>query len=189
MYPHWFKRAPQVGDDPIGVLRWRVYNRTGGSTVAGNTYLFDLGLSTTATNEVSVADGALSAVTNTKWSGSDRGGGSDSAWRNIVTPATAYLRQGYYCMAESVAGDNEPLFVTVIGKVTLAASQTSSGVGDSTVTAGWQHFEPVNGASTLLYTTSATTTSRIVFVSTGSFVVASNVVTSTVAGYFNGFGF
>lgn len=179
-YPHWFKRAPQIGSLPIGELKWKVWNRSGGATVKGEVYQFDLGFTTTSTTETSATDGLLSAVTTMLW------GNSESAWRNIVLPATAFLRQGIFCRADAAVADNEPLTVTVLGPTSVTNSTTA--VGDGTVTTGYQHFEPVNGAATLSYTTSATSTSRLVFMSTESFVIASSAIAS-VNGMFNGFGF
>lgn len=179
-YPHWFSQVLTIGSLPIGLERRRVYNRTGGATVLGQVYQFDLGFTTTSTVESSVTDGLLSAVTTLKW------GNSESAWKNIVLPATAFLRQGIFCRADEAVADNEPLMVTIVGPTTLTNSTTA--VGDGTVTAGYQHFEPVNGSALALYATAATTTSRIVFVNTESFVIATSAI-ATATGMFNGYGF
>lgn len=179
-YPHWFKTVPHTGSLPIGAVGWKVWNRTGGATVVGQVYQFDLGFTTTSTTESSAVDGLLLPVTTMLW------GNSESAWRNIVTPATAYLRQGVFCRANAAVADNEPLEVTVIGPTSLKNSTTA--VADGAVASGFQHFEPVNGSSLALYAIASTSTVRQVFMSSAPFTIASSAI-ATVDGMFNGFGF
>lgn len=179
-YPHWFPQVPAVGQLPIGLARWNVWNRTGGATVKGNVYQFDFGLTTTSLVETQPATGnLLPAVLNYNWRA------PDSCWRNIVTPVSAYLRQAVFCMAESAVADNEELSVLVVGPATLKACTTA--VGDGTITAGGQRFEPQNASGAPLYTVGATT-SRLIFLNTSSFVIAGSAI-ATVDGMFNGFGF
>lgn len=178
-FPHWFKTAPQVGSLPIATLQWKVWNRTGAASVKGKVYQFDMGYTTTATNEVDQYGKTLPAVTTSNWKD------DNSCWKNVVLPATEYLRQAVFCTAEEAVADNYEMLVTVIGPATMVGATHT---GDGAVTAGWQTFVPANGVDEAAYITGQTNYSRVIFLSTSPFTVTSSVCTDTV-GMFNGFGF
>jgi len=179
IYPHWFVASPVAGANPCAELKWRVWNRTGSATVVGRVYQFDIGFTTTSTSETDEFGNVLPAVTTMNWMD------ANSCWRNVVTPVTAYLRQGFFCRADEAVADNASLMVTVMGPTTLTGATITA--SDSTVTNGGQMFIPANGVVTAAYSTAAST-SRIIFMNTASFSIVSNAI-SSVTGIFNGFGF
>lgn len=180
-YPHWFPQIIVPGQLPIGSVKWKVWNRTGGATVKGKVYQFDFGFTTTSLVETAPSTGVLlPAVTNFNWRA------PDSVWRNIVTPNAAYLRQGVFCCADAAVADNDELEVIVLGPATLKAATTA--VGDGTIVAGGQRFEPQTATDAAVYVVGAADTSRLIFLNTSSFVIATSAI-ATVDGMFNGFGF
>lgn len=95
--PPYFQKAPVVGALPYADMRWKVYNRTGGATVAGGLYMLDMSFSQAETTTDNWKDAA-------------------SCWRNIVgintastgtgTATTPFLYTGVFCIIQSVVADN-----------------------------------------------------------------------------------
>lgn len=181
-YPHWMKQAPIEGASVTGESRWRVWNRSGGATVKGSVYAFDLTMSTTSTTETDPVTGnLLSAVTNFNWQGD-----SSSAWSNIVLPATAILRQGVYCVAEEAVADNASLMVTVVGDVTITTVAYTA--VDGTVVTPGSVLIPTASSANPTHTNATTSTNKVIALTRASASVTSNTL-SSVPVIFNGWGF
>lgn len=117
-FPNYFTRTPVIGQPPWAEVRWKVYNRSGSATAAGNVYQLDMSMSQSQTTNYDWMDAA-------------------SVWRNIVVQSTSPTGtgsastpstfSGIFCVAtEAVADDAEleVLFQGTYSVLTLMASAT-----------------------------------------------------------------
>lgn len=117
-FPNYFQKTPVTSESPWAEQRWKVYNRTGGATVVGGVYMFDMAMSQAETTTYDWMDAA-------------------SAWRNIVAQGTYTTDTGtatvpgnyagFFCVATAAVADNAEFEVVVQGEVsmlTLAVNAT-----------------------------------------------------------------
>lgn len=178
--PHWFRETLQDGAAPIARETRKVWNRTGAALTAGGVYMFDLGLTETAESTANTRGIVLPAVTNHL--ANDNG----SAWRNIVVTQANLKRSATFCLALESVANNEETEVLVVGEVTALPAGVTAING---AIAPWATWVPVESVTTLTVTQANATTSRLVFHNTGTLAGNGSAVTTTAAGWFNGYGF
>lgn len=106
--PSWISAVDTDGGGMLSPLTMKVYNRTGGATVARGLYQFDMGYTAGAETTANTKGVLLPAVANGNWAD------PTGFWSNIVTPNASFTGHGYFCLAKEAVGDNEELEVDVI---------------------------------------------------------------------------
>jgi len=201
--PNYFANTTPVGASPWAKYDKKVYNRTGGATVVGGLYQFDMGYTTSLEATANSQGLLLPAASSYNWDV------PESVFRNIVTPASTFNAHGFFCVAREAVANREELTVDVLGPVKMnilsfqgyfapitngtwtAASHTLTSTGNfagltaalAIIGATAIEFVVTGGTGATLgtYTISSKTSNDAIVLATD--IAAGNLATGDIAGY------